>query len=194
MFESEFGIIQERVFNTTGVICPKIQVEDDDSLSGDDYQLQINERRLTVAPGWERDEFMVNCPVSALDKLGLKGRAAVEPLSKIETAIVKGDDAVLKKLREDGFFTNDFSAHALLSVLSEIIDNVSELLSIELVRYYLSTLQPSYPGLVEATEKQYDTEALIGQLRSILDAESPIKNVPVTLEYLLATSTLSDLR
>lgn len=194
MFEEEFGRMQERVFNTTGVICPKIQVEDDDSLSGDDYQLQINERRLAITPGWKRDEFMLNCPVSALDKLGLKGRAAVEPLSKIETAIVSGDETVLTKLHEDGFFTNDFSAYALLSVVSDIIDNAGELLSIELVRYYLSTLQPSHPALVTAADKLYDTEELIGKLRVMLEAQSPVKNLPSILEYLLATGTFSDLR
>jgi flagellar biosynthesis component FlhA len=159
-------------------------------LSDGSFQLQINDAALSPTPGLEPDQFWLNYPASQLPARGLTGRPALEPNLGTEAAIMQGGEDIAKTWRDAGYTTRSPLGYVIFNVAAVIRRNPSVLLSADLVEHYLTTLQATYPILVNAALKRFNVEALTQILRDKLDARASIRNLPGILESLLVTDAL----
>jgi flagellar biosynthesis component FlhA len=181
------GPVQELLFEELGIICPMIQIQDDEDLPAHAVQLQVNDSRPTTTRGPGPNGFWLDSLPSqpaAHDETGLP---ATQTDQATEAAIVPEGESVAQHWRERGYPELDPVAYLFYHLADTMRHNAGKLLSTELVRHYLTTLQPTYPALVDAALKQFDLAALTRILRDKLDGRSSIRNLPVILEDLLAT-------
>jgi flagellar biosynthesis component FlhA len=146
-FEPEFVVMQETLFNESGVICPKVEIQDDEDLPDNTFQLQINEHRLDLVHEITRDKLWLYTTVESPEL-----------------------------------------AHLLSNIGIVLRQNIGELLSAELVQYYLATLRISSPAVVDTALGRFDAETLTLILRKQVESGSSIRNMAGILEELLATN------
>ena len=125
--EREFTTFQESLFYSLGIICPLVRLEEDARLPAYTFQLQINDQRLPPIAGLQPDELWVNAPVSELSAPGQTCRAAVDPTSQAEAAIVRGDEDAARKWREKGHEVRGAAQYALLHLAAAIRQQPSAL-------------------------------------------------------------------
>jgi tetratricopeptide (TPR) repeat protein len=70
-------------------------------------------------------------------------------------------------------------------VSTELFNRADEMLTLEVVEFFLNKLKVNFPALVAVTQHYFSTEELTWQLRQRLSLKSSIKNLPRVLEELL---------
>lgn len=177
--------MQEALFQRSGVIVPLVKILESGDLAQHDFQLQLDDRKLSVCQGLNPGEFWVLVPFEDVKESFPDARPTMMPGSESPTAILKAPAEVRQEYEAQGHVTFDPSRYVALWVASELQRRFDELLTADLVDFYLSKLKVLYPVLVDVTRYYFSTEELTLRLRERLRAPSSIRNLPEVLDALL---------
>jgi tetratricopeptide (TPR) repeat protein len=177
--------MQESIFNELGIIFPLIEIQISEDPLDDSFQLEVNRRKLPPIAIPSSDEFWVNCESSKAKELGLQARPAADSLTSNGASIVRGGENVRAKCEELGYHALDPISYIANVVAAAIRAKASLLVSRDLAENYLTLLEGVCPDLVEATRRHIGLENLTQELRSALDQQLSIKDMPRILDSLL---------
>jgi type III secretory pathway component EscV len=190
ILKSELERFQELFFDECGLVIPIYVLKEDDTLPENAFQPEINGEKQAAIEGLAENEFWVYYPYSDITQplfdRTWQARPSVEPNSGGEAAIVVGGDAELQIWNENGYDIRTRQGYIPFQVAAQVRTRKADFLTPTLVRYSLSQLMESYPDLVAVARQVLSEEELVLELKSRLEAELSIKNLPGILEELLA--------
>jgi tetratricopeptide (TPR) repeat protein len=177
---------QSVLFDELGVLIPRVIINDSESIGQHDFQLQVNDEKLPTIQGLAPGELWAFVSFKTVQDRFPDGRPSIEPNSGQPAAIFVETAEVRRECETHGYDTRDPLGYVVFCVAAELRRRADQLLTPELVNYYLAKLKKEYPALVEVTRWFFSTEQLTQRLRRQLAVQSSIKNLPKTLEELLA--------
>jgi flagellar biosynthesis component FlhA len=180
---------QSVLFDELGVLIPRVIINDSESLGQHDFQLQVNDEKLPTLQGLAPGELWAFVSFATVQDRFPDGRPSIEPNSGQPAAILVDTEEVRRECETHDYDTRDPLGYVIFCVAAELRHRADQLLTPELVDYYLAKLKKEYPALVEVTRWFFSTTQLTQRLRRQLAVQSSIKNLPKTLEEVLAELT-----
>ena len=185
-------LLQEGTFYDLGIIIPAIENELDQNLGHEEFRLQLNDLKFPPLQGLNDDEFLVNETVDRLSLLGMNGRKAFNPVDGREYARAKNEGEALKTCKSAGLTVWGNAGYVILHLSSMIRQAPDVCLMTGTVRYYLETLRPYLPTLVDACLARFGLERLTWILRMLLEEHISVRGLSGILESLLSVNGTSD--
>lgn len=187
--ERDFGgmlqLLSEGLFYELGIPL-RVLVAVDERLGKDDFRLEWNDTALPPQRGLAADTFMVNDTVERLRLVGLEGESATNPANGRETTLVRGGPEAREKCEALGLTTWGPEGYVVLVASAELRHNAGAFLTTALGSFLLEQLTQVFPDLVRAATNRFDATRLTRVLRTLLDEEIGIRDLPTVLEALLA--------
>ncbi len=180
--------MQDGLYTELGVLLPKVSIEIDDSLEGNDFRIQLNDVLYPPIRGLENDEFLANATSGRIFELKLEGRIITSPDHGQENVILKDAGDVLERCRRDNLFLWGPAGFMILNMAVMVRRNASMFLTEESVGYSMEQLRNIFWVLADAASKRFNIAMLTGILRELLDEQLSIRDLRNILEALLAVS------
>jgi tetratricopeptide (TPR) repeat protein len=181
--------MQAALFDEMGVVIPQIFIEASDTVEQDDFQLQINDQKSPITVGLTSDELWVFVSFNSVRDRFPDGRASIEPNSGESASVLKVSEEVLRLLPSHSYAQRDSLGYVIFCIAAELRRNADELLTREIVEYFLLRLKTNFPDLINVALDFWGIEELTRRLREQLRIPSSIKNMPVILETLLCSAS-----
>ena len=163
----------------TGECLPKAS----EYVRRNEARMRINDVHTSPEPLFAGDECLVNDTVERLKLLSVEGRKAINPANGNECAIISSK---FKDICQSAGLTTWNQAGYLILVLSAAIRNsASMMVSLESVEFYLNKLETAFPVLTQLMSERLGVTRLAHVLRSLLEEEISIRDLPGILENLL---------
>jgi type III secretory pathway component EscV/tetratricopeptide (TPR) repeat protein len=189
--EQLFSAMQDGLFYELGVVLPEFRVEIDHSLQANELRIQLGALAPASFAGLDFAEFLVNEPAERLKLLDVTGEAAINPASGNECTIVRGEPELLR-CRSIGLTTLGPAGYLVLRLSAEIRRHAPIFQTLEITQYALDSLRAQFPDLVEAALRRFSVSQICMILKTLLDEEISILDLPGILENLLALTGTID--
>jgi type III secretory pathway component EscV len=185
-----FQQIQAEFFNETAVVMPLVEIREAKDLDNRTCRFLMNEVPLITFTSFASDEFWVDLPLAQVTSgtrfgRSWKAREHQLPGSPPAGAIVNGDEQARSLWQKDGYTTVTHINYPPAVAYNSLRSHTAELLSPDLVDYYLYWLSEKSSVLVESVRQRFTLEALTAALQSFLLTKGSIKNLSGVLEELL---------
>jgi hypothetical protein len=184
--------MDEGLFKELGLVLPPIEIDENEDLASHEFEIQVNEVRLTPFRGLDRQEFLVNHTVGGLTLFGVEGREAINPATGAKAAIVADVDGARQKCTDNGLTIWGPIEYIILCLSSVARRNASTFLTDEIVEHHLDVLAEKFPDLVRDALQRFDIIELTHILRRLLDEDVSIHDLRGVLDALLTVNATSD--
>jgi type III secretory pathway component EscV len=188
--KSELERFQELFFDECGLILPFYKLKEDQTLPENAFQPEINGVKQEIIEGLAENEFWIYYPVSEFTQpifdRTWQARPSIEPNSGEEAAILEGGEAEQQVWIDNGYDIRTPQGYIAFHAAALVRKRKADFVTTTLVRYYLSQLLENYPDLVNVARQVLPEDELTQELKSYLEDEISIKNMPSILEELLA--------
>ena len=181
LLRSSLLALQTKLYRKIGIIIPQITIGDDEALGADDFQFQVGAQRLPAIQGMAQGEIFAPVPFDTLRDRFPEGRAASELQLAGPSSILKDIPELRRELEARGSIVLGQAEFLVFSFESELISRVGQLVTFDVVEFWLSRLKPAFPVLVNATRRLLGVESVTDRLRNALDKGTPIRALPILL-------------
>lgn len=173
-------------FKETGVVIPDIQLSESKEINQNDFQLQFNDQKLPVIAGLDPDEILIFVSFQDIKDQFPGSREFIDPATIASGSIVRATEEAVKEIELKHYDKRNPLEYVVFYIAAELRLQPDRLLDIELVRYFLNKLKQDYPVLINMTSMYFTDKELTRRLKELLKKGTPIKNLPVVLENLVA--------
>lgn len=185
ILEQELASLQSLLFGESGVVVPQIILAKSDEINPYDFRLQLDDQKLPVTLGLAPDELWVFVPYQNIKDRFPDSRESVDPNTFTAASILKTTEEVRQEIELKQYDTRDPLGYVIFCTAAELRHRLDQLLSIELVKYFMVKLKQDYPALINVASHYYTEQALTYHLQKQLKKHDSIKNLPKILETLL---------
>ncbi|MBN2155498.1 MAG: FHIPEP family type III secretion protein [Candidatus Lokiarchaeota archaeon] len=190
-FNDGIAMTLEGLFYELGLFLPKPEISLDYRLREWECRFKINDLRFLPLKMMGENEYLVNDTVDRLKLIGVQGRKAFNPANYSEQAIITESESV-GFCERAGLVTWNTTQYLFLALSALIRGNACMFLSIETTNILLNKLKQQYPFLIKAVEQQYSMAELTCILRSFLEEELSIRNLPALLEKIIELRNIKE--
>jgi hypothetical protein len=184
--------MDEGLFKELGLVLPPIEIDENEDLDPHEFEIQVNEVRLSPFRGLDRKEFLANHTLGELTLFGVEGREAINPATGGKASIVADVDGARQKCIGAGMTIWGPIEYIILCLSTVVRRNASTFLTDEIVEHHLDVLAERFPDLVRDALQRFDLITLTHILRRLLDEDVSIHDLRGVLDALLTVNATSD--
>ena len=181
-----FVDLQRLHFEKLGTIIPQITIEHDAKLGPNDFQLRFDSRCLPTVQRPGKDEIWVPLPFEEIRDQFPEGRPGNGPAVTGAGAILKDTPELRQIIGESARLAFGPTDFLVFYLGTELIPRASELLTREVVEFWLSELKASFPATVSLARRLLGVETVTQRLRETMEERMPIRALPRLLTDFLA--------
>ncbi len=189
-WDGMFSMMKDGLFYELGIVYPPIDVEADESLSGEELRVEWNDVRLPPYKSIGDGRVMVNDTVDRLKLLNITGEKAFNPANGSEFALIPIEYADLAE--HSGLTVWDNQGYAILFISSVLRKAAGAFVNRYFVWYCLDALAQAWPLLVDQIKQRMNIDTLVRILRELVDEEISVRNLRAILEAILAAQSRID--
>jgi type III secretion protein V len=186
-------LMDDGLFYELGLMLPPVEFEEDSELAPMEIEIWINDMPLSLRAGLAPGEMLVN---DTPDRLKLEGiaeaRAASNPANGNPSSIVKASDDNMKAVKQTGLTAWGSAGYLVLVLSAAVRRYAGALWTVDSTDAALFLLRNRVQALVDAVDARFDRVLLTQILRSLLDEEVSVRNLPAILESMLAIDSVSN--
>lgn len=177
------GFVASGLFEETGLVLPRLVIEDSDGLPDGTFAVRINNLTTLPFPLVPPDSCLVNDTPAGLRLMGRNGRPATIPGAEKPGALAPLADSLL--LEGAGLTTWTTAGHVCLQVAVEVRRHIAAVVSQDRIFAQLDILERSNPELVPAARGQIAPAVLTRLVRRLAQDHVPLRHLPTLLERLV---------
>ena len=160
-----------------GLLLPEVRVAIDNRLPIDTFAFAINGRSQPAVRGLQPDEFLVNDTPDRLKLLRIEARAAVNPASGAESAIVRNTSEYCHTCQEAGLTVWGPAGYLVLTLAAHIRAQAPSFLTPEIMRYVLDSHRAAFPDLDGVVQKRFTINQIRQLLQELLDEDISVRDL-----------------
>lgn len=188
------GMLAEAVFDELGLMLPPVELDGDSSLPAAAIRIWMNEMPLPLQTGLAAGEILVNDTPERLALLGVPAaRAAIHPASGAACSIVAASARNIAGLDAAGLTSWGPAGFLFLALSAAARRHAGSLWTLTATDAALLLLRERFGPLIDAAQRRFDRVLLTRVLRSLLDEEVGVRDLPAILEAMLAVDSTSSL-
>ena len=177
------GFVASGLFEETGLVMPRLVLEDSDGLPEGTFAIRINDLTTMPCPLVPLDSCLVNDTPARLSLMGCDARPATVPGPDKPGAIAPLAES--SWMEDAGLTTWTTSGHVCLQVATELRQALASIVSQDRLFAQLDTLELTNPELVPAARSQLQPAALTRLVRHLAQDRVPMRHLPTLLERLV---------
>jgi type III secretory pathway component EscV/tetratricopeptide (TPR) repeat protein len=171
------AMMSDGLFYELGLMLPEVRVVIDNRLPIDSFSFTINGRPHSTVRGLQPDEFLVNDTPDRLTLLRIAARAAVNPASGAEAAIVRSTDPNCSICRQAGLTVWGPAGYLVLTLVSNVRANAPSFVTREITQYMLDSHRAAFPDLDAAVQQRFTIEQIQLLLQQLLEEEISVRDL-----------------
>ena len=183
-----FDIMADGLFYELGIRQPGVSISADPELPEDCFSISIGAGPQFKYRGLPTDSYLYNAGPAELAKMGIEGRARMNPANRNPCTIAPS--RVAGAADDAGITTWDAVGYIVLTIAAVIRREAWRLGDRDVMDYELSMLQQAFPALVEAMMGGLSSRLLVRILRELLKEEISVRDLRQILEALLRETLL----
>jgi type III secretory pathway component EscV len=186
-------MMMDGLFYELGIYTGRCVAKISTAIARDEVRIRVNDVTTPPLRLIEKGTVLVNDTVDRLTLLNVNGRKAFNPANGNECAVVSSD---AKDICEQAGVTTWTPAGCVVLLVSRMIRESAPLtISLEMTEFYMDKVQAAFPVLARLVQSSIGVRRVAGVLRSLLEEEISIRNLPMILDRLLTLppSTAVDL-
>lgn len=185
-FSKMIGMMRDGLFYDLGVKFPAMRLDQNKTLSTFDFRVHFWGLRGPIFTGLATGEFLVNAAAPVVEKtLKIDARPTLNPVTGIECAIVRGEDAVSRCEREMKLTTWDAAGYAVLVIAYALRANAELFLTATNVQTMLAKLSEAFPLLIVNLLERFAPIFVLDVLRALVCEGFSIRDLRGVLEAML---------
>lgn len=178
-WDQMMSMMADGLFYELGIVLRPVTVLADDDLTSPLFRCEWNDLRLPPERGLDVDTVLVDDTVDRLALLNIKGREAVNPANRAESARISRADKATAETA--GLTTWDARGYVVLALAAAIRRAAEALVNRSLYDLYMANLRRFHHDLVTTVEEVMDRDFLVQVLRGLLEEEITVRDMQTVL-------------